>query len=92
LVESKGGVVDRRVEEDNNLNIFEMIANTSELTTKLINRELLIFMHYQMDVNDIKCPLQWWEKHDNMFLIVGFCARQILRIVGSKIEINRIIF
>ncbi len=28
LVESKGGVVDQRVEEDNNLNIFEMILST----------------------------------------------------------------
>jgi len=25
-----------------------------------------------MDVKDIKCPLQWWEKHENMFLIVIF--------------------
>ncbi len=62
LVESKGGVVDQRVEEDNNLNIFEMIVNISEPTTKLINKELLIFRHYQMDVKNIKFPLQWWEK------------------------------
>jgi hypothetical protein len=33
LVESKGVVVDQRVEKDNNLDIFEMIANTSELAT-----------------------------------------------------------
>jgi len=33
LVKSKRGVVNQRVEEDNNLNIFEMILNTSEPTT-----------------------------------------------------------
>ncbi len=43
-----------------------------------------------MDVNDIKCPLQWWEKHKNMFPTVGFCARKLLRIVGFQIEIKKI--
>jgi hypothetical protein len=30
------------------------------------------------------------ENHESMFPIVSFCARQILRIVGSQIEIERI--
>jgi hypothetical protein len=88
LVESKGNVVDERVKEDRSLDIFEMTTNTSEPTTKLINKELLIFRHYQVDVKDIKCPLQWWEKQENMFSTIGFCARQILGIVGSQIEIE----
>ncbi len=57
FVESKQGVVDQRVEEDMSLDIFEMTTSTSYPTTKLVNRELLIFKHYQMDVEDIKCPL-----------------------------------
>jgi hypothetical protein len=40
-----------------------------------------------MNVKNNKCPLQWWEKHENMFPVVGFYARQILRIVGSQIRI-----
>jgi hypothetical protein len=43
-----------------------------------------------MDVKNIKCPLQWREKHESMFSIVGFCVRHILGIVGSQIEIERI--
>ncbi len=43
-----------------------------------------------MDVKDIKCPLQWWEKHESMFPIVGFCAKQILSIICFQIEIERI--
>jgi hypothetical protein len=43
---------------------------------KLVNRELLILKCYQMDVKDIKCPLQWWEKHENMFLTIGFCSKE----------------
>ncbi len=43
-----------------------------------------------MDPKDIKCPLQWWGKHEAMFLTIGFLARQILSIVGSQIKTKRI--
>jgi hypothetical protein len=86
FIEFDKGVVDQRVGKGNVLNIFEMIANKSELATKLINRKLFIFKHYQVDVKNIKCPLQWWEKNENMFPIIGFYAKQILRILGSQIE------
>ncbi len=72
LAEFERCVVDQRVEKDSNLDIFEMTISTSEPTTKLINRELLIFRRYQVDVKDMKCPLQWWEKHENMFPTIGF--------------------
>jgi hypothetical protein len=57
LAEFERGVVDQRIKKENSLDIFEMTANTIEPTMKLINRELLIFKRYQMDVKDIKCPL-----------------------------------
>jgi hypothetical protein len=92
FIESERGIIDQRVEKDNNLNIFEMTTSTSEHATKLINRKLLIFKHYQVDVKNIMCLLQWWEKNESMFPTIGFYARQILRIVGSQIEIERIFF
>ncbi len=45
-----------------------------------------------MDVKDIKCPLQWWQKHEAMFLTIRFLAQQILGIVGSQIEIEMIFY
>ncbi len=54
------------------------------------NRELLIFKRFQMDPKKIKCPLQWWQKHESMFPIVGFLVRQLLGIVKSQIETKRI--
>jgi hypothetical protein len=57
LVESKRDVVEQRVEEDRSLDIFRMIASVSDPIIKLVNKELLIF-GYQVDVKDIKCPLQ----------------------------------
>ncbi len=49
-----------------------MTTSTSEPTIELVNRKLMIFRCYQVDVKDIKCPLQWWEKHESMFPTVGF--------------------
>jgi hypothetical protein len=57
LVEFERGV-EQRVEEDKSSDIFEMIVSTNELAIELANKELLIFKCYQVDVKDIKCPLQ----------------------------------
>ncbi len=46
--------------EDNNLDIFERIPNTSEPMVELVNKELLIFRRFQVDPKEIKSPLQWW--------------------------------
>jgi hypothetical protein len=57
LVESKRDVVEQRVQEDRSLDIFEMTTSTSELVMELVDRQLLIFNYYQVDVKDIKCPV-----------------------------------
>ncbi len=41
-------VVNQRIEEDNNLDIFEITTNIAKLAMELINKELLIFRHYQV--------------------------------------------
>jgi hypothetical protein len=46
--------------------------------------------YFQLDVKDMKCPFQWWQKHEAMFPTIGFFAWQILGIVGSQIETERI--
>jgi hypothetical protein len=57
---------------------------------ELVNKEFLTFMRFQVDVKDIKCLFQWWEKHESMFFIVGFIVHKILNIVGSQIEFEKI--
>jgi hypothetical protein len=51
---------------------------------------MLVFRGCQLDSKEIKCFLQWWAKYETMFLIVGFLAWQILMLVESQIEIERI--
>jgi hypothetical protein len=48
--------------------------------------ELLVFKKYQLDVKNIRCPLQWWQKHEAMSPTIGFLARQILGVIGFQIE------
>jgi hypothetical protein len=86
LAKFENGVVDQNVEDDNNLDIFEMTFNICGPTMKLMNRDLLIFKRCQVDVKNIKCPFQLWEKHESMFCIVGIYARQISGIVRSQIK------
>jgi hypothetical protein len=64
-----------------------MIVSTSEPMTELVHKELLIFKRFQVDPKEIKCLLQWWQKHESMFPTIGFLVGQILGIVGSQIEI-----
>jgi len=84
------GCVDQIGDEDSNLDIFQQRTHTNEPSKELVTKELLIFRCYQMNPKDIKCPFQWWRKHETTFLIVGFLAHQILSIVGPQIESKRI--
>jgi hypothetical protein len=49
---------------------------------ELVTKELLVFKCYQVDPKDIKCPFQWWGRHEAMFPTIGFLAHQILSIIG----------
>jgi hypothetical protein len=71
------------------LDIFEQTGSTIE-SIELVKEEVLIFKRYQLDIKDIECLLQWWQIHEAMFPIVGFLTQQILGIIESQIEIERI--
>jgi hypothetical protein len=86
------GLVNQITDENYDLDIFQQLASTSEPTKELVTKELLIFRHYQMDPKNIKCLFQWWGKYEAMFPTIGFLACQILDIVGSQIETERIFF
>ncbi len=80
---------DNLMEEDENV-VYKFSCLASNIKNEVTQvLELLIFMCYQVDVKDIKCPLQWWEKHESMFPTIGFCIRQIFGIVGCQIEIEK---
>jgi hypothetical protein len=59
------------------LDIFAMVAGTSESTKKIVKRELLSLKHYQVDIKETTCIFRWWEKHEIMFPTIRFLAQQI---------------
>jgi hypothetical protein len=78
-----GPVANMQTNEESSLDIFEMFAKINEPTKEVVNKELLMFIRFHMNVKEIKCPLKWWPKHESLFLVMAFFARQILGIVGS---------
>jgi hypothetical protein len=67
-----------------------MTTKTIEPTKELVNMRFQIFQHYQLDVKDIKCCLQWWKKHESMLDIVVLLTSQILGIVKSQIKTQKV--
>jgi hypothetical protein len=78
-----GLVTNMQTDEQINLEIFETSFGTNEPRKEVMNKELLMFRRFQVDLKDIKCLLEWWAKHKSLFQIVAFFVRQILGIVGS---------
>ncbi len=71
-IESKVGCIDQIKDSKFDFEIFEQTPRTSEPTTKLVNREILIFICCQVDSKEIKCHFQWWAKHETIFHILDF--------------------
>jgi hypothetical protein len=72
---SEIATTDQNVDEDCSLDTFEIITSIRGPAKELVDKELLIFTKFQVDAKDIKCPLQWCNKHESMFPIVRFLAR-----------------
>jgi hypothetical protein len=46
LIDFDNDFVDQRVNDDNNLDIFQMTSENTKPTKELVKRKLLIFQHY----------------------------------------------
>jgi hypothetical protein len=46
-------------DQDCSLDIFKQTTNINELAKEIVKKELLLFRHYQLDVEEIRCPLLW---------------------------------
>jgi hypothetical protein len=57
MLEFEVSCVDQVIEKDCSLDVFEQTTNTNELVKEFVGRKLQIFKRYQVDINDIKCPL-----------------------------------
>jgi len=60
-------------DENSDINIFEMISETSEHSKKLVRQKFDLVKRY-LNIKDIKYPLDWWATHESTFPIVAFLA------------------
>jgi hypothetical protein len=51
-----GLVANMQIDEESSLDIFEMFIGTTEPTKKVVNKDLMMFIRFKMDVKHIKCP------------------------------------
>ncbi len=80
-------VADMQTHEKNSMDIFEMFIITNEPTKEEVNKELQMFKRFQVDVKNIKCPLEWWAKHGSLLPTITFLTCQIFGIVSYQIYI-----
>jgi hypothetical protein len=57
---------------------------------ELVTKRLLICKHRQVNSKEIKCPFQWWGKHEAMYSTINVLGSQIPSILGLQIKIERI--
>jgi len=61
------------------------------MTSLMVKEQLNHFRFKKVTKEKAKNPLEWWRVHKVQFLYVGFMAQQILGIVGSHIEVERVL-
>ncbi|KAJ7538060.1 hypothetical protein O6H91_11G033100 [Diphasiastrum complanatum] len=85
-----GAQTTQPLEHDVADSLFGHQASDEEATTNLVKSELSLFRRLNIPLKECSSPLQWWKDHEVQFPNVGFLARQILGIVGSQIECERV--
>jgi hypothetical protein len=75
-------------EKDNN--IFGVGASMEESSLALVVGELSLFRRLCVCLVTCVDPLTWWQIHETQFPNVSFLTKQILGILGSLIESERV--
>jgi hypothetical protein len=71
------------------LGVFGSLAFTKEVAMRLIRVELSLFKRTTMPIDPFS-PFIWWAEYEQQFPNLAYLARQVMGIVGSQIEIERI--
>ncbi len=67
-------------------NMFGVGVLIEESSWALVIRELSLFRRLSIISSACANPLVWWQMHEGQFPNVAFLAKQILGVLGSKIE------
>jgi hypothetical protein len=70
--------------------LFSVIATIKEASEILLASKLSLFHHTSFIVVEIASLFSWWTIHEPQLPHVECLSQQIINIVGSEIEIERI--
>jgi hypothetical protein len=71
-------------------NMFGVGSSIEESSHALVTRELFMFKKLPSLPFVYVDPLAWWCIHEGQILTMGFLTKQVLGILGSQIEIERV--
>jgi hypothetical protein len=82
-------VANMQTNEKNSLNILKCLLETMNQQRRWWTKNCWCLEGFKVDVKDIKCPLEWWAKHESLFPIVAFLFIKFLALLVLKYKIER---
>ncbi len=70
--------------------LYDLMETNEKMASLMVKEQL---NHYRISkVSDEECKslFAWWKAHESQFSYVAFVAQQILGIVGSQFEVERV--
>ncbi len=77
-------------ESSQSTSFYDFMEIDEDMALLVVNEQFTHFKIKKGIEEECKDPLAWWRAHEVHYSYVGFVARQILGIVGSQIEVERV--
>jgi hypothetical protein len=78
------------LESFQSISLYDLMEIDEDMPLSVVKEQLTHFKIKKIIEEECKDPLAWWRAHEVHYSYVGFVARQILDIVGSQIEVERV--
>jgi hypothetical protein len=72
------------------ISLYDCMDMDEDMALSIVKEQLTHFNVKKVIDDECKDPLAWWRAQEGHFSYVGFLVRQILGIVGSQIEVERV--
>ncbi len=70
--------------------LYDLMEIDEDMALSMVKEQLTHFRIKKVIEQESKDSLSWWRAHEVHYSYVGFVAQQILDIVGSQIEVEKV--
>jgi hypothetical protein len=78
------------LESSQSKSLYDLMEIDEDMALSVVKEQSTHFRIKKVIEEECKDPLAWWRAHEVHYSYVGFVAQQILGIVGSQIEVQRV--